>query len=81
MKPAWPVAQNPQPIAQPAWVETQTVARSGYSMSTVSMSTPSCSRHRTFTVSPPSLVRSVTRVSAAGSGRGQVLAAAPGGGR
>ena len=29
VKPAWPVAQNPQPIAQPAWVETHTVARSG----------------------------------------------------
>ena len=28
-KPACPVAQNPQAIAQPAWLETQTVARSG----------------------------------------------------
>ena len=27
-KPAWPVAQKPQPIAQPAWLDTQTVARS-----------------------------------------------------
>ena len=29
VKPAWPVAQNPQAMAQPAWVDTQTVARSG----------------------------------------------------
>ena len=28
-KPAWPVAQNPHPIAQPAWLDTHTVARSG----------------------------------------------------
>ena len=28
-KPAWPVAQNVQPIAQPACDETHTVARSG----------------------------------------------------
>lgn len=28
-KPSVPVAQNTQPIAQPAWVEMQTVARSG----------------------------------------------------
>ena len=27
--PAWPVAQNPHAIAQPAWLDTQTVARSG----------------------------------------------------
>ena len=26
--PAWPVAQNPQPMAQPAWLLTHTVARS-----------------------------------------------------
>jgi len=29
LNPAWPVAQNPQAIAHPAWVEMQTVARSG----------------------------------------------------
>ena len=28
-KPAWPVAQNWQAMAQPAWVDTQTVTRSG----------------------------------------------------
>ncbi len=28
-KPAWPVAQNPQPMAHPAWLLTHTVARSG----------------------------------------------------
>ena len=27
-KPAWPVAQKPQPIAQPAWLDTHTVERS-----------------------------------------------------
>ena len=27
--PAWPVAQNWQAMAHPAWVETQTVTRSG----------------------------------------------------
>ena len=40
-KPAWPVAQNVQAIAQPAWLETQTVARVGYRMRTVSISAPS----------------------------------------
>ena len=29
VNPAWPVAQNVQPMAQPAWLDTQTVARSG----------------------------------------------------
>ena len=29
VKPAWPVAQNEQAMAQPAWVDTHTVARSG----------------------------------------------------
>ena len=28
VKPAWPVAQNPQAMAQPAWLLTHTVARS-----------------------------------------------------
>ena len=27
--PAWPVAQNPQPMAHPAWLDTHTVVRSG----------------------------------------------------
>ncbi len=36
VKPACPVAQKPQPMAQPAWLLTHTVARSGYSISTVS---------------------------------------------
>ena len=27
VNPAWPVAQNPQPIAHPAWLETHSVAR------------------------------------------------------
>ncbi len=67
MKPAWPVAQNPHAMAQPAWVETHTVARSGYSMSTVSMWAPPASSHRNLTVSPRSLTRSVTGASATGS--------------
>ncbi len=28
-RPPWPVAQNGQAIPQPAWLDTQTVARSG----------------------------------------------------
>ena len=28
LNPAWPVAQKPQAMAHPAWVDTQTVARS-----------------------------------------------------
>ena len=66
-EPACPVAQNPQPIAQPAWLDTQTVTRSRYAISTVSIVRSSCSRHRNFTVSPPSLTRSVTSSSPAGS--------------
>ena len=59
-KPAWPVAQNPQPIAQPTWLLTQTVTRSGYNISTVSIRLPSCNSQRYFTVSPPSLTRRTT---------------------
>ncbi len=29
VNPAWPVAQKEQAMAQPAWVDTHTVARSG----------------------------------------------------
>ena len=43
--PAWPVAQKTQPIAQPACVLMQTVLRSSYSISTVSMVRPSGSRN------------------------------------
>jgi hypothetical protein len=28
-RPPWPVAQNGQAMPQPAWLDTQTVARSG----------------------------------------------------
>ena len=66
VKPACPVAQNPQPIAQPAWLETHTVARSGYSISTVSMRAPPSSSQRNLTVSPASLTDSVTGTSDAG---------------
>jgi hypothetical protein len=67
VNPAWPVAQKPQPIAQPAWLDTHTVARSGYSMSTVSMRAPPDSDHRNLIVSPRSLTDSVTAASASGS--------------
>ena len=51
-KPAWPVAQNVQPIAQPACDETHTVARSALSISTVSTCAPSCVRHSHLLVAP-----------------------------
>src|SRR6058998_3434736 len=55
-KPICPVAQNVQPKAQPACVETQTVARGllspcgGYSISTDSISLPSASSSRILRV-------------------------------
>ena len=64
VKPACPVAQNPHPIAHPTWLLTHTVTRSGYSISTVSIRLPSCSSHRYFTVSPPSLTRRTTTCNA-----------------
>ena len=67
VKPAWPVAQNPQPMAQPAWLDTQAVTRSGYTMSTVSIRLPSSSRHRYFTVSPSSLTRCTSSARARGN--------------
>ncbi len=67
MNPACPVAQNPQPIAQPAWLDTHTVARSGYSIRTVSMRAPPSRAHRNFIVSPASLIDSVTSASDVGS--------------
>ena len=63
VKPACPVAQKPQAIAQPAWLLTQTVARSEYSISTVSTRLPPSSSHRNLIVSPRSLTDSVTAVS------------------
>ena len=54
--PACPVAQNWQAMAHPAWVETQTVTRSGYAMSTVSTRLPPSSPHNHLVVSPPSAV-------------------------
>lgn len=66
VKPAWPVAQKPQAIAQPAWLLTHTVTRSGYTIKTVSMRLPSCSSHRYFTVSPLSFSRRTTEVSDVG---------------
>ncbi len=67
VSPAWPVAQNGQFIPQPAWLETQTVTRSGYRISTVSTSAPSNSRHSVFTVAPWSASRTDSGVSSSGS--------------
>ena len=68
-KPACPVAQNWQAMAQPAWVETQTVTRSGYAMRTDSTRLPSASAHNHLVVSPPSAVRRESRVATAGARR------------
>ena len=66
-KPACPVAQNVQPIAQPAWDDTQTVARSPVRMSTVSTCAPSpvCQSHLVVNSSSP--CASSTGSSASGS--------------
>ncbi len=50
--PAWPVAQKAQPIGQPTWVETQTVRRRSYCISTTSTVSPSRNRSRSFRVCP-----------------------------
>ena len=52
-KPPQPVEQKVQPIAQPAWVEMQSVRRVGVGISTDSISSSSCRRHSCFSV--PSL--------------------------
>ena len=54
LKPCWPVAQKVHPIAQPACDEMQTVARSGYSMSTDSIRAPPSTSYKNFVVSPSS---------------------------
>src|SRR4051794_13080338 len=79
-KPAWPVAQKPHAMAQPAWLETQTVARSGYSISTVSTRAPPASAHSSLTVSPRSLSCSRTSCSAGGSASARRLRSAAGAG-
>jgi hypothetical protein len=67
VRPAWPVAQNGQAIPQPAWLDTQTVTRSWYPISTLSTSEPSCSRQRVLRVRPSSQDSSRTAVSRSGS--------------
>ena len=62
--PACPVAQNWHAMAHPAWVDTQTVTRSAYSMSTVSTWAPSASDHSHLVVNPLSAVRRETSLSA-----------------
>ena len=66
-KPAWPVAQNVQPIAHPACDETQTVARAEYRMSTVSICAPSSARQSHFAVMSSSASCIVSTVNASGS--------------
>ena len=51
-KPRRPEAQKAQRTAQPTWVETQTVARRGYVMSTASTGRPSRARKSVFSTSP-----------------------------
>ena len=67
VSPACPVAQNGQPIPQPACEDTHIVTRSGYFISTDSTSAPSCSRHSIFRVAPSSQVSSRSEVSSGGS--------------
>ena len=66
VSPAWPVAQNGQFIPQPAWLDTHSVTRPGYRISTDSTSAPSNSRHRNLTVSPRSVSMRRTSVSSGG---------------
>jgi hypothetical protein len=61
------VAQNGQAIPQPAWLDTQTVARSGYRIRTLSSSVPSCARHNDFLVAPLSQLSARASVSSGGS--------------
>ncbi len=65
--PICPVAQNPHPIAHPDCVETQTVARSRYPMSTVSMTWRPPSRSRALRVAPRSASRSSSTSTSIGS--------------
>src|SRR5574341_807235 len=51
-KPIWPVAQNTQPIADPACVEMQVVRRFSYPINTASMDFPSGRRKRSLRVCP-----------------------------
>ncbi len=67
-RPAWPVAQNVQPIAQPACDDTHTVARCAVRMSTVSTSVPSRrARQSHFDVRPSAAVAATATSRASGS--------------
>ena len=61
------MAQNGQAIPQPAWLETHSVIRSGYRISTDSISVPSCAFHSVLRVSPASQASERTSVSSSGS--------------
>ena len=63
-KPASPVAQKVQPIAQPAWLETHTVVRSRYRIRTVSMRLPSRVSSSHFNVEPLSATLSAAQRNA-----------------
>ena len=81
-KPAWPVAQNVQPIAQPACDETHTVARSALRISTVSTCAPSpASARATSSVAPSRLAWLRHDESASGSARSSSARSALGSGR
>ncbi len=67
VRPAWPVAQNGQPIPQPACDDTHIVTRSEYFIRTDSTSAPSCSRHSILRVAPSSHACSRSEVSSCGS--------------
>ena len=56
------VAQNGQFIPHPACEEIQTVVRSVYRIRTDSTHTPSCKRHKSFLVLPPSQLIERTKV-------------------
>ena len=79
VRPAWPVAQNGQPIPQPACDDTHIVTRSGYFISTDSTSAPSCSRHSIFLVALLSQVSSRSEVSSRGSSSPASAARTPAG--
>jgi hypothetical protein len=66
-RPPWPVAQNGHAMPQPAWLETQIVARSVYRISTDSTSAPSNSFQRFLTVAPLSASIVRTGLSSVGS--------------
>src|SRR5947209_9968415 len=59
-KPNWPVTQNTQPMAQPAWVDTQMVLRGPASISTTSICCPSRNCNSSLEVCPSAECRCLT---------------------